>query len=79
LNEKNEELEMEYPYFDLTPSIYRFFTKSKNLTVLMKSLDGKAVLNASESRSVQSTTQRNYSREEPRGGPLSPKNNGDGM
>lgn len=69
LNEKNEEVEMEYPYFDLTPSILRFFTKAKNLTVLMKSLDGKGVLNASESRQVQSHTERHYSHEQ-KNGPL---------
>lgn len=59
-NKDNELVTMGYPYFDLSPSIELFFNRAKNRVVLMKSLDGKAVLNATESRHVHSSTERSY-------------------
>lgn len=57
---QNKLVTKPYPYFDLSPSIDLFFNRAKNRVVLMKSLEGRAVLNATESRHVHSSTERSY-------------------
>lgn len=57
---EEKEKEILYPCFDLTPAILRFYTNAKNVSILNKSRNGQAVLNATETRNVRSETQRNY-------------------